>query len=429
MSLIGTLTSGTSALQSFTKGLEVIGNNIANVNTVGFKGSVANFQESFSNTLRASAASTDTSSNLSAIQVGTGVKVASINANMNQGALSSTGVSTDLGISGTGFFVVASPIDGSQFATRAGDFRIDDKGFLVTTKGMRVQGLTGGDYLTAPGTVGNVRLRTSAEIAATWPAHNATNIASTAANATVAAAVDTSLSSLVTAAAGQNNATALTTATTALTAATTAETTAIAAAAAAPTDVSLATASAAATAVKEALAAAIAAGNSAVLGAPSVTSTFLTSLTTSSTTAAASKVTADAAALNETTPAGLQSYSFDLQGNVIEFYSDGSSATTNKLLLQNFKDPSALQRAGDNLFSGFIAAGPITGSTALDATGLNNPGNNGLGTIQAGTLELSNVDLTEQFANMITVQRSFQASSRIVTVSDSILEEVVNLKR
>jgi flagellar hook protein FlgE len=429
MSLIGTLTSGTSALQSFTKGLEVIGNNIANVNTVGFKGSTANFQENFSNTLRASAASTATSSNLSAIQVGTGVKVASINANMNQGALSSTGVSTDLGISGTGFFVVASPIDGSQFATRAGDFRIDDKGFLVTTKGMRVQGLTGGDYLTAPGTVGNVRLRTSAEIAATWPAHNATNIASTAASATVAAAVDTSLSGLVTSAAGQNNATARTTATTALTAATTAETTAIAAAAAAPTDVSLATASAAATAVKVALTAAIADGDSAVLATPSVTSTFLTSLTTSSTTAAASKVTADAAALAATTPAGLQSYSFDPQGNVIEFYSDGSSATTNKLLLQNFKDPSALQRAGDNLFSGFTAAGPITGSTALDATGLNNPGNNGLGTIQAGTLELSNVDLTEQFANMITVQRSFQASSRIVTVSDSILEEVVNLKR
>ena len=429
MSLIGTLTSGTSALQSFTKGLEVIGNNIANVNTVGFKASTANFQESFSNTLRASAASTATSSNLSAIQVGTGVKVSSINANMNQGALSSTGVSTDLGISGTGFFVVASPIDGSQFVTRAGDFRIDDKGFLVTTKGLRVQGLTGGDYLNGPSTVGNVRLRTSAEIAATWPAHNATNIASTAASATVAAAVDTSLSGLVTSAAGQNNATALTTATTALTAATTAEATAIAAAAAAPTDVALATASAAATAVKNALSAAIEAGNSAVLATPLVPSTFLTSLTTSSTTAAASKVTADDAALAATTPAGLQSYSFDPQGNLIEFYSDGSSATTNKLLLQNFRDPSALQRAGDNLYAGLTAAGPITGSTALDATGLNNPGNNGLGTIQAGTLELSNVDLTEQFANMITVQRSFQASSRIVTVSDSILEEVVNLKR
>jgi len=429
MSLIGTLTSGVSALQSFTKGLEVIGNNIANVNTVGFKGSTANFQESFSNTLRASAVSTATSSNLSAIQVGTGVRIASINANMNQGPLSSTGVSSDLGISGPGFFVVASPIDGSQFASRAGDFRIDDKGYLVTSKGMRVQGLTGGDYLNAPATLGNVRLRTTAEIAATWPTHNAVNIAATASAATVAAAVNTSLAGLVTSAAGQNNATASTTATTALTAATTAETTAIAAAAAAPTDVALATASAAATAVKTALAAAIAAGNSAVLGAPSVSSSFLTSLTTSSAAAAANVVTADAASLNATTPAGLQSYAFDPQGNVVEFYSDGSSAATNKILLQNFKDPSALERAGDNLYTGFAAAGPTTGNTALDSTGLNNPGNNGLGTIQAGTLELSNVDLTEQFSNMITVQRSFQASSRIITVSDSILEEVVNLKR
>ena len=59
----------------------------------------------------------------------------------------------------------------------------------------------------------------------------------------------------------------------------------------------------------------------------------------------------------------------------------------------------------------------------------NSPGKNGLGTIESGTLELSNVDLTEQFANMITTQRSFQASARLVTVSDSVLEDIVNLKR
>lgn len=438
MSLIGTLTSSVSALQSFTKGLEVIGNNIANVNTVSFKGSSTNFQESFSNTLRASAASTATSSNLSAIQVGTGVKVGSINANMNQGALSTTGVSTDLGISGNGFFVVESPVDGGQYATRAGDFRIDDRGYLVTSKGFRVQGLTGGNYTDDPATVGDIRLRTSDEIAATWPVHNAVNIASTASLATVAAAVDTELTTLEAAAttavgaavgAPAKNAAALASANTALTAATTAETAAIAAAAAAPTNVALATASAAATAVKDALTAAIAAGNSAVLAAPTDGNAFLTSLTASSDSAAESKALADADALAATTPAGLQSYSFDPQGNMIEFYADGSSATTNQLLLQNFRDPSALQRAGDNLYSGFTAAGPVTGTTALSATGANNPGASGLGTIQAGTLELSNVDLTEQFANMISMQRSFQASSRIVTVSDSILEEVVNLKR
>jgi flagellar hook protein FlgE len=290
MSLIGTLTSGVSAMRSFTKGLEVIGNNIANVNTTGYKGSTAKFAESFSNTLRGSSPSSATSSNLSSIQVGTGVQLGSINANMNQGALNTTGVGTDLGVSGNGFFRVKNPVDGAEFATRAGDFRIDDQGFLVTSKGYRVQGLTGGSSGTPPSALGDI-----------------------------------------------------------------------------------------------------------ALGTP---------------------------------PTGtqLQSFSFDRQGNMVEFYSDGTSATTNTVLLQNYRDPSALQRVGDNLFNGFAAAGPI-GGTALATTGENNPGTNGLGTIEAGTLELSNVDLTEQFANMITTQRSFQASSRIVTVSDAILEEVVNLKR
>ena len=57
------------------------------------------------------------------------------------------------------------------------------------------------------------------------------------------------------------------------------------------------------------------------------------------------------------------------------------------------------------------------------------PGGNGLGIIQSGTIELSNVDLTEQFSDLITTQRSFQAGSRLITVSDTILEDIVNLKR
>jgi flagellar hook protein FlgE len=119
-------------------------------------------------------------------------------------------------------------------------------------------------------------------------------------------------------------------------------------------------------------------------------------------------------------------------GNVVEFYSDGSSANTNRVLLQTFNDPSALVKEGNNLFSGMIAAGPLgatAGSADLKITGENDPGANGLGNIQSGTLELSNVDLTDQFANLITTQRSFQAGSRLVTVSDSVLEDIVNLKR
>ncbi len=289
MSLIGTLSSGVSALRSFTKGLEIIGNTISNVNTIGYKGSQATYSDSFSNTLRGSAPSNGTTPNQSSTQVGTGVKLAKINARFVQGALTTTGLNTDIGISGNGFFRILNSVDNTAYATRSGDFRIDDQGFLVTPQGYRVQGLTGGTTLAAPATVGSI-----------------------------------------------------------------------------------------------------------ALGTP---------------------------------PTGtqLQSFSFDRLGNMVEFYSDGSSVTTNRILLQNYTDPTALEKHGDNLYTGFDAAGAIGGVTLTAAN--NSPGTLGLGNIESGTLELSNVDLTEEFANMITTQRSFQAASRLVTVSDQVLEEIVNLKR
>src|SRR5687768_13062892 len=99
MALIGTLTSGVSALKTFSKGLEVIGNNIANVNTTGYKSSSTSFADTFSNTLRSAAAGGGNS----AVQVGTGVQIAGISTNYTQGSLSSTGKGSDLGISGTGY--------------------------------------------------------------------------------------------------------------------------------------------------------------------------------------------------------------------------------------------------------------------------------------------------------------------------------------
>jgi flagellar hook protein FlgE len=100
------------------------------------------------------------------------------------------------------------------------------------------------------------------------------------------------------------------------------------------------------------------------------------------------------------------------------------------VLLQNFNDTSALMREGANLYTALDAAGPIGGGIFSNAVaGGNDPGANGLGRIQSGTLEQSNVDLTQQFSELITIQRSFQAGSRLITVSDSVLEDVVNLKR
>lgn len=289
MSLIGTMDSGVSALRTFQKGLEIIGNNIANVNTTGFKSADAKYSDSFSNILQASTPASATGSETPASAIGTGVSLTGISTNFSQGSLSSTGNNTDLGISGNGYFIVTDPTTKVSYATRAGDFRVDSQGYLVTQQGYRVQGLTGGDASAAPATVGDIKLGTP------------------------------------------------------------------------PTGTQL------------------------------------------------------------------QSFAMDTSGNLVESYADGSSATTNQVLMQNFNDPAALTSVGNGLFSSMATAGPVSGSTTLTAAA-NSPGIGGLGTIQAGTLESSNVDLTQQFADLITTQRSFEAASRLITVSDTVLEDITNLK-
>jgi flagellar hook-basal body protein len=124
---------------------------------------------------------------------------------------------------------------------------------------------------------------------------------------------------------------------------------------------------------------------------------------------------------------GLKSFNVGPSGDIIINLSNGQTFISGRVLLQNFKDPNSLIRQGNNLFSGIDNAGPING-TDLTSAG-NTAGEDGLGLIQSASLEMSNVDLGQEFAEMITTQRSFQAGSRVISVSDQMLEEVVNLKR
>jgi flagellar hook protein FlgE len=123
----------------------------------------------------------------------------------------------------------------------------------------------------------------------------------------------------------------------------------------------------------------------------------------------------------------MNSYAIDQSGNINITLSNGDSYVRGKVLLQNFRDPGSLVRQGNNLFSNLDAAGPL-GGNSLNGTN-NSAGTNGLGKIQSKALELSNVDLSSEFADMISTQRAFQAGSRIITVTDSVLEEIINLKR
>jgi flagellar hook protein FlgE len=326
--MIGSLVSGVSSLKSFTRGLEVVGNNIANVNTVGFKASRAEYNESFSNVLSRSTPSGNGTSNQPAMQVGSGVKLAATASKFTQGSVSPTGVETDIAITGEGFFQVRDAVSGNEFVTRAGNLRIDDRGYLVSASGHRVQGLVGGSLsydVTGPDAD---NLTFTPTLPATAP--------STVGDINMNYLLDTTSGTL-----------------------------------------------------------------------------------TNSSSASDADVNAAAPSVN--------GFSFSSDGSVNMQMSDGNSFALGQVLLTDFSDPQALVREGDGLFSGFDAAGKVGGAGLSAAQ--NTAGTNGLGQLQSGALELSNVDLTEEFSNIITTQRSFQAGARVVTVSDEILNEVVNLKR
>ncbi len=326
MALIGSLDSGVSALNNFAKGLQVISDNIANVNTVGFKGSTTNYADTFSDVLHRSSPSTDANvSNTTAMQIGLGMQISSIKANFGEGTLSTTGVATDLAITGNGFFSVKDAQSNTNLVTRAGDFRLDDSGRIVTQNGLRLQGLTGGTITFSATSVNGQLVYTPTK---TPPTTNG--------------------------------------------------------------DLSV--------------------GYSDSVGNGITNDT--------------GGVFTDAQV--EAGKPRLESFSIAKDGTVNLYLSNGESYAAGQVMLQNFRDPNALIREGNNLYSGMDAAG-TEGGSAISASN-NTPGTNGLGGIQSGSLELSNVDLTKEFSDLITTQRSFQAASRIVTVSDSVLEEIVNLK-
>jgi flagellar hook protein FlgE len=258
MALLNSFNTGVAGIKTFSKSLEVIGDNIANVNTTGFKSSRVSNQDNFSMTLQEGLAPATPAGSLNPMQVGNGSSVGSISQKFTQGVLSTTGSPTDLGITGGAFFKITGHPDGTMY-TRAGDFRLDTSGNLVTSEGYKVDGAT---------TISNV-----------------------------------------------------------------------------------------------------------------------------------------------------DSFKIAKDGTITT-YKNGIAGSGGKINLVTFANPNGLKREGANLLSNLNgAAGAESAAVA------------GTSEIIQGTLELSNVDLTQEFSDLIVAQRAFQSNSRVITVSDSVMEEVVNLKR
>src|SRR5688500_18420937 len=136
--MLRSLFSGISGLRGHQLMMDVVGNNIANVNTTGFKGSSAVFQDLLSQVLSGAGSPQGQMGGTNPAQVGLGSRVAAIQTSFNQGALQVTGRSTDMAIQGDGFFVVN--VGGQQLYSRAGNFDFDANGSLVSVEGGMVQG-------------------------------------------------------------------------------------------------------------------------------------------------------------------------------------------------------------------------------------------------------------------------------------------------
>ena len=124
-------------------------------------------------------------------------------------------------------------------------------------------------------------------------------------------------------------------------------------------------------------------------------------------------------------PTDAQSISIGQEGTDKYVQADGTLAGTQYIGLTKFSNPGGLDKVGGNYYRESANSGNEVDGTKIDGR----PTATGLGSIESGFLEMSNVDLSEEFTDMIVAQRGFQANTRIITTSDQILEELVNLKR
>lgn len=265
--MLRSMYSGIAGMKNFQQKLDVISNNIANVNTQGFKKGRPTFQDMMSQQTGAAVGAEGGRGGVNAKQIGLGSELGSIDTVDTQGSLQNTGRELDLAISGSGYFKLENPQGGDNLYTRAGNFYLDNGGNVVNADG---------HYLLDGG---NERI----------------NIDENA-----------------------------------------------------------------------------------------------------------------------------QSFSIDAAGNVNVVAQDGTINSDSQIGLSTFNNPGGLDKVGGNVYSASLNSGD-----AVDVL----PGQGGAGEVVAGALEMSNVDLSEEFTEMITAQRGFQANTRGITTADEVLQELLNIKR
>jgi flagellar hook protein FlgE len=407
-----------SGLNANQQKLSVIGNNLANINTIAFKSSTVEFSDLVSQSVGGSSANP--------MQVGLGVTTGSISPNFRQGGIENTGVPTNVAIQGSGFFVVGD--QGSRSYTRAGDFSFDANGQLVTSDGLPVQGYTATDP-----TTGNIVTTGQPSSIVVPPgvlrAPSATTQFGTVSNLSASAAVgDTfTASAQIFDALGTAHVATITYTNTAPGA----------------WNYDMSVDGGEVSGGTAGTPSSIATGSVTFDGAGKLTSPAANVTVTSPTWAdgatptnfnwgildangvptltgydaksATSSVTANGSA-----PGTINGISINADGELVATFGAGKTVTVGQLALANFNNPQGLVKLGSNRFGESASAGIANVGVA---------GTGGRGSLIGSSLEQSNVDIAQEFTQMILAQRGYQANSKSITVADELLVDTLALKR
>lgn len=420
---VGSFSAGLSGLNANGTALSVIGNNLSNINTIGFKSSAVAFGDLVSQNVGSTSANPT--------QVGLGVGTGSISPVFSQGAIENTREATNVAIQGNGFFVVRNTAGNAY--TRAGNFSLDSDGGLVTPDGFRVQGYTAvnpatgriitdgtmTDLIVPPGVLrsptATSQIRTASNLDARavtgdtyttdvqiYDSLGATHVATitytrrpangtwdydiTVPGAEITGGVAGTPFNVATGTLVFNASGVLTTVN-----------------GAAPADVII---------------------NTPTWKNGATTSQWRWDLVdannVASLTGYASTSATSSKSQNGSAAARIESISINASGEIVATFGAGQTIAVGQLALANFNNPKGLVKLGSNKYGESQAAGIANVGAA---------GTGGRGSLIGSALEQSNVDIAQEFTQMILAQRGYQANSKTITVSDELLQETLNLKR
>ncbi|MGA2149348.1 MAG: flagellar hook protein FlgE [Bryobacteraceae bacterium] len=414
-------TAALSALTADTAALDVTGNNLANLDTTGFKATQVSFADMMAESLGGVAEGS---------QVGEGVLPISTETNYTQGAITSTAVSTDAAIEGNGFFVLNNAANQTLY-TRDGSFQTNASGYLVDANGNYVQGwLANGGLVTASGPTSAIQVATDSTSAATATANLSLNVNLDATSSGTANTFNAPIqvydslgnAQMLTVSFTQDTTTANTWDYTV-----TIPNSALTGGGAPGTTTSVTTGT-------------LTFSSSGKLTDPAAGSPITLSVTGLADGAADLSVNwnlyntvgtpqitqyAAASAVNSTSQDGfaageLTGMTIGAGGTVSASYSNGQNVVVAQLALASIANPNTLNQVGNNDLQ-------VSGATAAPVLGV--AGSGSLGKIEGESLESSTVDMATEFTNLLAYQNSYQAASKVITISDQLMQDTANLIR